>query len=172
MTTGTASSSPKNRLRHSSVSQLAAKRRLLPRDLGALRGEILIVELLDLLRRSPAPRGAAASTSRRRNAGAVVDFLDDRPVEQRLEALPVVVEVGFETPDARFVLAAPLRAMSQQLAPAWRGCVSRNCGQLRCDTPARVRARCRAGSRARRCRTGARRRAARAAWFRPRDDAC
>ena len=85
--------------------ELGGERGLLPGDLGALRREVGVVQRFDLLR--DCEHGVAARKHfAPEKAGAQVDLLGDRPVEERLEALPVVVELGLEAEDAAVVFAA------------------------------------------------------------------
>ena len=77
-------------------AQIGAERRLPARDLGALRVEIGIVQLLDFLRdveNRLSPRHDLLSEK----AGASKNLFGGRPVEQRLERLPVVVELCLES---------------------------------------------------------------------------
>ena len=67
-------------------------------DLGALRGQIRVVQLLDFLRDRQnrlAPRHDLAP----QKAGAAKDLFGRRPVEERIERLPVVVELRLQAED-------------------------------------------------------------------------
>ena len=101
--------------------QIAAERRLTARHLGALRREVGVVELLDLLRDRQhrlAPRQHFAA----QEAGALADLLDDRPVEQRLERLPVVVELRLEARQCRSSSSGRPLGERAQLVDASRRC--------------------------------------------------
>src|SRR5688572_18508239 len=73
--------------------------------LVALRREVRIVEFLDFLR-DPEDCFAAWKDFAAKEGRAVVDLLADRPIEERFEPFPVIVEVGLEAANAAFVLAS------------------------------------------------------------------
>ena len=73
--------------------EIVAERGMPPRDFGALLGQIRVVQLLDFLRDRQdrfAPRHHLAP----QKAGAAEDLFRRRPVEERIEGLPVVVELA------------------------------------------------------------------------------
>ena len=78
--------------------QVGAKRGLPSRHLGALRGEIGVVQLLDFLR-DRQHRLAPRHHFPPEKAGASKDLFGRGPVEQRIERLPVVVELGLQAVD-------------------------------------------------------------------------
>ena len=92
--------------------QLAAEAGILTLDFVALRDQILVVELFDLGRQFEDGLTAGQDFAPKER-GAVVDLFCDGPVEERLESLPVRMEIGFEAADAGFVFAAPLGDLVQ-----------------------------------------------------------
>ena len=83
--------------------QLGAKLVLPARDLGALDGVVGVVQLFDL-RGDRQDRFAPREHLAPQEAGALADLFDERPVEEWIERLPVLVELGLEAGDALFAL--------------------------------------------------------------------
>ena len=86
--------------------QVVTERRVSPGDLLTLRGEVRVVQLLDLAgdreRRVPARHDFMAQEAR-----AAGNLFHRRPVEERIERSPVVVQLRLEAGDA--VVAADER---------------------------------------------------------------
>jgi hypothetical protein len=88
--------------------EFRAKGLLASCDFGALCGEVLIIQLFDLL--GQVEHGVAAGQHlAAEEPGAVVDLFRNRPIEERFEALPIRFEVRFEIANAGFVFAASAR---------------------------------------------------------------
>ena len=148
-TTTSATARPRSTVCHSSRSQVVAECGVPPRDLGSLRGEIRVVQLLDLLRDRQhrlAPRHDFAP----QKSGAPNDLLGRRPVEQRIEGLPVVVELS--SAGWRSGSSSPL-ASGRQLGERRHGGAA-ELRELLAILRRPLRARRRAGSRGRRCPKG------------------
>lgn len=79
--------------------EIVAEHCLTTRDFGPLRREIGIVQLLDVLRDSE-DRLATWDNFPPQEERAAEDLLGERPVEQRLECLPVVDELGIQAADS------------------------------------------------------------------------
>ena len=88
--------------------QLDAEFLLAASDLGALVGVVGVVQFFDL-RGDRQHRLASRQHFTAQEAGALADFLDERPVEERIERLPVLVELGVETRQALFVVRTSFR---------------------------------------------------------------
>ena len=112
MTAVSATMRPRARLPHSETMQLAAELGVPARDLGALDGVVRVVQLFNLGSDSE-DRLAPGKHFAAQEAGALADLLDERPVKERIEGLPVVVELGLEAGDPLVLLRTSARQRPQ-----------------------------------------------------------
>ena len=92
--------------------QLAAELGVPARDLGALDGVVGVVQLFDL-RGDREDRFAPRKHFPPQEAGALADLLDERPIEEWVEGLPVVVELRLEARNPLVLLRTPARQRAQ-----------------------------------------------------------